>query len=123
MHPNTSHQVLIKLACRVNECISQLEQHNQKENSVSKSEPIGNESKGYNHASKQFAFQAVVKMFRILGEDKEYGVIKIGAVFPNSECAQGRIPFFYFFALLRTGLSVIVLRFLIVLGTWIIMNY
>ena len=34
-------------------------------------------------------------MFRLVGEDKEYGVIKIGAVFPNSECAQGRIPFFF----------------------------
>ena len=60
----------------------------------------------------------MVKMFRLLGEDKEYGVIKIGAVFPFSERAQGRIPFFLF-ALLRTGLSVVVLRFLIVLGTWI----
>ncbi len=33
-------------------------------------------------------------MFRLVGEDKEYGVIKIGAVFPNSETAQGRILFF-----------------------------
>ena len=38
--------------------------------------------------------QTVVKIFRLAGEDKDYGVIKIGAVFPNSECAQGRIPFF-----------------------------
>ena len=60
----------------------------------------------------------MVKIFRLAGEDKEYGVIKIGAVFPNSECAQGRIPFF-FFALLRTGLSVVGFEFLIVLGTWI----
>ena len=43
--------------------------------------------------------QAVVKMFRLVGEDKEYGVIKIGAVFPNSECAQGKIPFFFCAAL------------------------
>ena len=61
----------------------------------------------------------MVKMLRLLGEDKEYGVIKIGAVFPFSERAQGRIPFFFLLALLRTGLSVVVLRFLIVLGTWI----
>ena len=50
-------------------------------------------------------------MFRLVGEDKEYSVIKIGAVFPNSECAQGRIPFFFFFALLRTGLSVVGFEF------------
>ena len=36
-------------------------------------------------------------MFRLVGEDKEYGVITIGAVFPFSERAQGRIPFFFFF--------------------------
>ena len=60
----------------------------------------------------------MVKIFRLAGEDKEYGVIKIGAVFPFSERAQGRIPFF-FFALLRTGLSVVGFEFLIVLGTWI----
>ena len=47
-------------------------------------------------------------MFRLVGEDKEYGVIKIGAVFPFSERAQGRIPFF---ALLRTGLSVVGFEF------------
>ena len=27
IHPNTSHQVLIKLACRVNTCISQLDRY------------------------------------------------------------------------------------------------
>ena len=43
-------------------------------------------------------------MFRLVGEDKEYGVIKIGAVFPFSERAQGG---YLFFALLRTGLSVV----------------
>ena len=48
-------------------------------------------------------------MFRLVGEDKEYGVIKIGAVFPFSERAQGRIPFF--FLLLRTGLSVVGFEF------------
>ena len=48
-------------------------------------------------------------MFRLVGEDKEYGVITIGAVFPFSERAQGRIPFF--FALLRTGLSVVGFEF------------
>ena len=52
----------------------------------------------------------MVKMFRLVGEDKEYGVITIGAVFPFSERAQGRIPF-SFFALLRTGLSVVGFEF------------
>ena len=56
------------------------------------------------------AVQAVVKMFKLVGEDKEYGVIKIGAVFPFSERAQGRIPSFSF-ALLRTGLSVVGFEF------------
>ena len=60
----------------------------------------------------------MVKMFRLVGEDKEYGVIKIGAVFPFSERAQGRIPFFFLrcfeLAFLLSDLS-----FLIVLGTWI----
>ena len=37
----------------------------------------------------------MVKMFRLVGEDKEYGVIIIGAIFPFSERAQGRIPFFF----------------------------
>ena len=46
-----------------------------------------------NQSNRQ-AVQAVVKMFRLVGEDKEYGVITIGAVFPFSERAQGRIPFF-----------------------------
>ena len=49
-------------------------------------------------------------MFRLVGEDKEYGVITIGAVFPFSERAQGRIPFFLL-ALLRTGLSVVGFEF------------
>ena len=52
----------------------------------------------------------MVRGYRLVGEDKEYGVIKIGAVFPFSERAQGRIPFF--FALLRTGLSVVGFEFL-----------
>ena len=64
------------------------------------------------------AVQAVVKMFRLVGEDKEYGVIKIGAVFPFSERAQGRIPFFFSccfeLAFLLSDLS-----FFIVLDTWI----
>ena len=34
-------------------------------------------------------------MFRLVGEDKEYGVITIGAVFLFSERAQGRILFFF----------------------------
>ena len=51
----------------------------------------------------------MVKMFRLVGEDKEYGVIKIGAVFPFSERAQGKIHLF--FALLRTGLSVVGFEF------------
>ena len=50
-------------------------------------------------------------MFRLVGEDKEYGVIKIGAVFPFSERAQDRIPLFYFFALLRAGLFVVGFNF------------
>ena len=57
-------------------------------------------------------------MFRLVGEDKEYGVIKIGAVFPFSERAQGRIPSFFLrcfeLAFLLSDLS-----FFIVLGTWI----
>ena len=57
-------------------------------------------------------------MFRLVGEDKEYGVIKIGAVFPNSECAQGRILFFFFCAASNWPL-LSDLSFLIVLGTWI----
>ena len=56
-------------------------------------------------------------MFRLVGEDKEYGVIKIGAVFPFSERAQGRLPLFFFF--FCAGLSVVGFEFLIVLGTWI----
>ena len=56
-------------------------------------------------------------MFRLVGEDKEYGVIKIGAVFPFSERAKGRIPFLlrcFELAFLLSDLS-----FFIVLGTWI----
>ena len=34
-------------------------------------------------------------MFRLVGEDKEYGVITIGAVFLFSERAQGMIPIFF----------------------------
>ena len=59
--------------------------------------------------------QAVVKMFRLAGGDKEYGVIKIGAVFPYSERAQGTIHFLRCFELdflLLGGLN------LIMLGTW-----
>ena len=54
-------------------------------------------------------------MFRLVGEDKEYGVIKIGAVFPNSECAQGRIPFFlrcFELAFLLLDLSFWIVRYL-----------
>jgi len=61
------------------------------------------------------AVQAIVKMFRLVGEDKEYGVIKIGAVFPNSECAQGRIPFFlrcFELAFLLSDLSFWIVRYL-----------
>ena len=53
----------------------------------------------------------MVKIFRLAGEDKEYGVIKIGAVFPFSERAQGKIPFF-FFELRRNGPSGVGFEFL-----------
>ena len=61
----------------------------------------------------------MVKMFRLVGEDKEYGVIKIGAVFPFSERAQGRIPFFFFLRCFELAFLMSDLSFLIVLGTWI----
>jgi hypothetical protein len=55
-------------------------------------------------------------MFRLVGEDKEYGVIKIGAVFPFSERAQGRIPFFFLrcfeLAFLLLDLSFWIVRYL-----------
>ena len=48
-------------------------------------------------------------MFRLVGEDKEYGVIKIGVVFPIFRARPGQDTFF--FALLRTGLSVVGFEF------------
>ena len=59
----------------------------------------------------------MVKIFRLAGEDKEYGVIKIGAVFPFSERAQGRIPFF--FCCFELAFLLSDLSFFIVLDTWI----
>ena len=57
-------------------------------------------------------------MFTLVGEDKEYGVIKkIGAVFPFSERTQGRIPFFL--RCFELAFLLLDLSFFIVLGTWI----
>jgi hypothetical protein len=52
---------------------------------------------------------AVVKMLRLVGEDKEYGVIKNWGRIPKLRVRPGQDTFF--FALLRTGLSVVGFEF------------
>ena len=56
----------------------------------------------------------MVKIFKLAGEDKEYGVIKIGAVFPFSERAQGRIPLFFFLRCFELAFLLLDLSFWIV---------
>ena len=50
----------------------------------------------------------MVKMFKLVGEDKEYGVIKNWGRIPIFQARPGHDTFF---ALLRTGLSVAGLNF------------
>ena len=60
---------------------------------------------------------AVVKMLRLVGEDKEYGVIKNWGRIPKLRVRPGQDTFFlrcFELAFLLSDLS-----FLIVLGTWI----
>ena len=58
-------------SCRANKQVIHASKQT-KENSVSKSEPISNESKGYNHASKQTEENSVSKSEPISNESKGY---------------------------------------------------